>query len=199
MNKTINPNRRLNSLTDIARTLGLAPSADTTVIARHFERQTNFAASLKIEEIPVVEHHDETWEVRITRALPHPRIALRRGSRGSWVTDASDLPSDVRDYFRVSDRRGEMVTRRSWKAWSRTDWAKSGGRQLRSRQGEIQAMVCIECVARDTGMRRTALRVDPLLDEGHASAEIRISLPCPARAFLDVLESCRLGGMGLAA
>ena len=81
----------------------------------------------------------------------------------------------------------------------RTNWAKSGGRQLRSKQGEIQALVHIERVARETGLIKTALRVDPLLDEDTSKSEIRIQLPCPARTFLEVLETCKTGGMGVAA
>ena len=199
LNKAINPNRPLNSLTDIARMLGLRSNADTDLIVRHFERQTNYAASIEIEELPVIEHSDETWEVRISRALPHAKIALRKGSRGTWVSSSEALPDDVKAFFKVRDLRGEMVTTRSWKAWMRTNWAKSGGRQLRSKQGEIQALVHIERVARETGSTMTALRVDPLLDEDTSQSEIRIQLPCPARTFLEVLEACKTSGMGVAA
>lgn len=199
LHKAFHTNRPLNSLTDVACMLGLRPNAAADLIVRHFERQTNFAASIAIEEFPVLEHSDETWEVRISRALPHAKIALRNGSRGAWITSCEALPDDVRVFFKVKDLRGEMVTTRSWKAWTRTNWAKSGGRQLRSKQGEIQALVHLERVARETGLKRTALRVDPLLDEVGSKPEIRIQLPCPARTFLEVLEACKVEGMGVAA
>jgi len=48
-------------------------------------------------------------------------------------------------------------------------------------------------------LKKTELRVDPLLDEASPKAEIRIQLPCPSKTFLEVLEVCRMDGMGVAA
>lgn len=199
MNKTIDPNRRISSLSDIARTLGLRAGSEKSLIARQFERRTNYSASLEIEETAVVLRQDEVWEVRICRASPHCRISLRPGSRGEWITDMRDIPAEVRAFFMLKEIKGELVTTRSWKSWSRANWVKAGGRQLRSRQEEIQAIACIEGVQRDTGDRKMALRVNPLIDEDREDTALRLNLPCRARSLLDVVDQCRMAGMSIAA
>lgn len=185
--------RKITSVADVARLFGLRASAAPEQIARQFGRLVNFEADLEIEVAECTMSVDEVWQVKIERTLPRPRISLRPSGRGSWTTRFDDIPRDVRDHFRVvATRDGGMETTRSWKAWERTNWAKGAGKRLKARNGEIQALVEISGVRRETGERETYVRIEPVVDPDMTAPDpVRLALPCTAGMLAAAVAAMR--------
>jgi len=189
----IKAHRKITTISDMARLFGLRASAAPDQISRQFGRLVNFEAGLEIEVAERTTCAEEIWQVRIEKALPRPRVWLRPAGRGRWSCQADEIPLDVLDHFGIrTTRDGRMETRRSWRAWERTNWSKGSGKRLKSRHGEIQALVEIPAVRRATGERDTFLRIESVIDDDmQAPGPVRIALPCTAGVLVTAISALR--------
>jgi hypothetical protein len=182
----------LRDTSDLARILGLPPKAPRKSISSAFGRATNFELWMQISDQPVYRTQSEVWEVKIVEALPKCRLEFRHNGRGAWLKEAANVPEDVWRHFQGRPARdGGIETDRRWKCWERLNWMASG-RRMRSRHGEIIAMMEIPSVKRDTGRLHWELVIEPLTDDGDASSDVRrIALPCCGGALLEAVAEMR--------
>lgn len=168
------------SLSDLAAVLGLGRDACEEEIGRSFMDATGYEAWLEVDRIEATLSGPEAWQVAVERALPHCRLALRRGRRGEWVRYGAELPGDLLGHFEARVLpSGEIVSRRPWRAWLAMRWAGPHDRRLRMRTGRFQAQVVVPQVRRPTGVTTQVLRIGAIGE--HSLREVRpvaVSLPC---------------------
>ncbi|MFZ3584934.1 hypothetical protein ACOI1H_22705 [Loktanella sp. DJP18] len=192
--------KTLSTVADLARLLGLRPNADTEQISRTFGRMTNFDTAIAIEEKIDILARDEVWEILVEKTTRRPRVLLRQDGRGAWLSDFEDVPIEVRREFQIrKTRMGEMETLTPWEHWKCCDWIKGSGRRLKSRSGQVHAIVEVLGVGRETGKREMMIRIEPVVDfEMTLQDAVRLPLPCAVRTLVHAVENIRLSSMTLA-
>ena len=201
MFQAIKSHKSLNDVSDVARLMGLSRSASLDQIARSFGVLTNFDTQLAIEENHLEVSEDEVWEIKVSRTSARPAVQLRQNCRGPWKYTMEDIPSDVRRHFKLREQRsGSIETVRPWAHWVKADWLKGSGRRLKSRCGEVHAVVEVSDVRRPSGMSETSLRLDPVVDEDMQRPEsLHIPLPCSVGSLSHAVDSIRSASVAHAA
>jgi len=190
----------LSSRQDLARMMGLPACARRKDISAAFGHATQCDAWLDIVEEDIVARQIERWTVRVIRGLPKCRIELRQDTRGPWVRDPDEIPQEVLNFLEARiDRAGNIVTGRSWRTWEACRWMRGRGRRLKSRAGEILAVVEIPDVARPTGEKRERIVLDPLcIEDPELSQPVCIPLPAAPGLIFESLEKFRANAYGMA-
>lgn len=191
----------LSTRADVARMMGLPPSARRKEISSAFGQATRCDAWLSIEEEPVVQRQSERWTVRVIRGRPNCRLELRQDTRGPWLENPDEIPQDVLDHLDARlDKYGDIISRRPWKYWEKCRWIRSGDRRLKARAGEVLAVIEIPNVARLTGEVQEKILLEPLcVEDRRLSRPVKLPLPVTPAAILETVEKFRASALGVPA
>ena len=180
----------IRSVEDLARGLGLRPAARQKDIASAFAVATGCDAALVFEEKEICVRSTERWEVRVIRDRPRCRVHLRHDPRGSWITDISLVPKEVRSFFMLIEARGGHIeTRRKWRRWERGKWMWGSGRRFKSKSGTMMAAVDIPNVSRTTGETSRHLIIEPLcIDDDGRDHAVELRFPVFPSRIMEIMD-----------
>jgi hypothetical protein len=168
--------RKIGSIGDLAKAVGVKTQRGNDELLDTFLRNTNYDVAASIDVKEVTFSYVEKWQIEVSKTRSKPIIRVRSGNRGKWIDGSADVPVEVLSVLSLCGQTcKQMKTSRCFSSWQDGNWSPFPCRRLRSGANTLSFCITVPEVQRATGHQICNLILSPFgREEDQVIAELEM-------------------------